>query len=233
MIQGELFDEPGSNEAPDLPDDWLAALSDQFQQPYWQALQSFLSLERESSQVLPPPEDVFAAFRFTPLEKVRVLILGQDPYHGVGQAHGLCFSVRPAVAIPASLRNIYKELRDDLAVPPSQSGCLTRWAEQGVLLLNAVLTVRAGEANSHKDRGWERFTDAVIDVVNARLRPTIFVLWGAYAQKKEKLIDASRHSIIRSAHPSPLSASNGFFGSRPFSRINSLLGDQPIDWRVD
>jgi uracil-DNA glycosylase len=198
-------------------------------------LQQFVRDERKKYTVFPPDKDVFAALHLTPYEKVSVLILGQDPYHDDGQAHGLCFSVRPEVAIPPSLQNIYKELRDDLGCTIPNNGCLTPWAEQGVLLLNAVLTVRAHQANSHQGKGWENFTDAIIRAVNDKPDRVVFVLWGAYARKKAPLIDTSRHSIIQSAHPSPLSASNGFFGSRPFSKINAALhtaGKPEIDWQI-
>jgi uracil-DNA glycosylase len=230
----ELF-ETESGPLPALPASWHTALSDEFRQPYWTNLQEFLAKEREGFTIFPAEEEVFTAFHFTPLESVRVLILGQDPYPGEGQAHGLSFSVKPGIKIPASLRNMYQELKDDLGIEPAKAGHLANWANQGVLMLNAVLTVRAGEANSHKGKGWEVFTDAVIRAVNAKSEPVVFVLWGGNAQKKLKLIDGSRHTIVQSAHPSPLSAHNGFFGSKPFSKINAALvanGIEPIDWRV-
>jgi uracil-DNA glycosylase len=183
--------------------------------------------------VYPPPEDVFAALHLTPYASVKVLILGQDPYHGPRQAHGLCFSVRPGVTPPPSLVNIHKELQDDLDCPPPGHGSLEHWARQGVLLLNATLTVRAGQAGSHQGKGWETFTDEVIRVVSAKPETVVFVLWGGYARRKRPLVDTSRHVVIESAHPSPLSAHNGFFGSRPFSRANAALvaaGRDPIDW---
>lgn len=214
---------------------WRPVLLSETEKPYWKLLQQFVRDERKKYTVFPPDKDVFAALHLTPYEKVSVLILGQDPYHDDGQAHGLCFSVRPEVAIPPSLQNIYKELRDDLGCTIPNNGCLTPWAEQGVLLLNAVLTVRAHQANSHQGKGWENFTDAIIRVVNDKPDRVVFVLWGAYARKKAPLIDTSRHSIIQSAHPSPLSASNGFFGSRPFSKINAALhtaGKPEIDWQI-
>ena len=205
-----------------LPPSWQQALRDEFDKPYFRELQAFLCGERAAHEIYPPESDVFAAFQFTPLDRVAVLILGQDPYHGVNQAHGLSFSVRPGVALPPSLRNIVRELRDDLECPPPTSGSLELWARQGVLLLNAVLTVRAGQPASHQRKGWETFTDAVIRAVNAKAEPVVFVLWGGFAQKKTKLIDATRHAVIASAHPSPLSAKL-FFGSRPFSKINAAL----------
>ena len=214
---------------------WRPVLIAETEKPYWKPLQQFVRDERKKYTVYPPDKDVFAALHLTPYEKVSVLILGQDPYHEAGQAHGLCFSVRPEVAIPPSLQNIYKELHDDLGCTIPNNGCLTAWAEQGVLLLNAVLTVRAHQANSHQGKGWENFTDAIIRTVNAKPDRVVFVLWGAYARKKAPLIDTTRHVIIQSAHPSPLSAANGFFGSRPFSKINAALraADKPeIDWQI-
>ena len=220
---------------PPLPEDWLAALSGEFEKPYWPKLQSFVAEQRRQGAVFPPEEDVFSAFQLTPYGKVRVFLLGQDPYHGPGQAHGLCFSVRPGIETPPSLRNIYKELRDDTGCKAANNGFLVPWAKRGVLMLNAVLTVRAHEANSHKGKGWERFTDAVIEQVNAKAEPVVFVLWGGYAQKKLPLIDTTRHLVVQSVHPSPLSARNGFFGSRPFSQINASLraaGGAEIDWQI-
>ena len=220
---------------PPLPSDWLDALGAEFKKPYWPKLQSFVADQRQQGAVYPPEEDVFSAFQLTPYENTRVLLLGQDPYHGPGQAHGLCFSVRPDIETPPSLRNIYKELRDDIGCKAANNGYLVPWAGQGVLMLNAVLTVRAHEANSHKGAGWEIFTDAVIKRVNAKVDPVIFVLWGGYAQKKLPLIDTTRHLVVQSVHPSPLSARNGFFGSRPFSQINAALrasGGAEIDWQI-
>lgn len=230
----ELFEaEPGP--LPALPPSWLAALGDEFRKAYWSKLQAFVANERNGFTIFPPEGEVFTAFQLTPYEAVRVLILGQDPYPGEGQAHGLSFSVKPGIKIPASLRNMYQELKDDLGIEPAKTGYLANWAKQGVLMLNAVLTVRARDANSHKGKGWELFTDAVIKAVSAKSEPVVFVLWGGYAQKKLRLIDASRHAIVESAHPSPLSAHNGFFGSKPFSRINAALlekGFQSIDWEL-
>ena len=214
---------------------WRPVLIAETEKPYWKPLQQFVKDERKKYTIYPPDKDVFAALHLTPYEKVSVLILGQDPYHEVGQAHGLCFSVRPDVAIPPSLQNIYKELHDDLGCKIPNNGCLTPWAEQGVLLLNAVLTVRAHQANSHQGKGWENFTDAIIRIVNDKPDRVVFVLWGAYARKKAPLINTTRHVIIESAHPSPLSAANGFFGSRPFSKINAALreaGKPEINWQI-
>ncbi|MDB6155944.1 MAG: uracil-DNA glycosylase [Chthoniobacteraceae bacterium] len=214
---------------------WRPLLQAETDKDYWKTLQSFVRTEREQYTIFPPDKDVFAALHLTPYEEVRVLILGQDPYHGPRQAHGLCFSVQRGVSVPPSLVNIYKELRDDLGCSIPRHGNLEHWARQGVLLLNAVLTVRAGQANSHQGKGWEIFTDAVIRAVNDKPDPVVFVLWGAYARKKAQLIDRTRHIIIESAHPSPLSAHNGFFGSRPFSKINEALkkvGKPEIDWQL-
>jgi uracil-DNA glycosylase len=216
---------------PDLPDAWRTALHEETERPEWAELMRFVAAERAAHTVLPDEADVFNAFRFTPLDRVKVLILGQDPYPTPGVPHGLSFSVRPGTRIPASLRNIYRELKDDLGIEPAKHGCLTAWAERGVLLLNACLTVRAGEPNSHANRGWERFTDAAIRAVNAEPRRIAFILWGAAARRKATLIDANRHTVIESAHPSPLSTRNGFFGSKPFSRANAALAE-PLDWEL-
>ena len=215
-----------------LPADWHAVLADEFEKPYFAQLEQFVAQERQSHQVFPPENDMFSAFHTTPFADVKVLLLGQDPYHDDGQAHGMCFSVQPGVKPPPSLVNMFKELRDDLGCAIPSHGCLIPWAKQGVLLLNAVLTVRAHQPNSHKDQGWEQFTDAVIRAVNAKPDPVVFVLWGAYAQKKEKLIDADKHRILKAAHPSPLSMKK-FFGSKPYSSVNTALqelGRQPVDW---
>ncbi|WP_029215163.1 uracil-DNA glycosylase [Kallotenue papyrolyticum] len=217
----------------DLPPSWQAVLAEALAQPWFARLAAFIDDERARHTVYPPEEDVFNALKLTPYTAVRVVVLGQDPYHDDGQAHGLAFSVRPGVPAPPSLRNIFRELQADVGCPPPQHGDLTPWARQGVLLLNTVLTVRAHQPHSHKGHGWEQFTDAVIASLNARVEPVIFVLWGGHAQRKLPLIDTQRHVVLRSAHPSPLAARNGFFGSRPFSRINATLtawGQPPIDW---
>jgi uracil-DNA glycosylase len=217
-----------------LPADWRDALADEFAAPYFATLTAFVAAERAAHIVYPPEEDVFSAFRATPLEKVKVLLLGQDPYHGAGQAHGMCFSVRPGVRPPPSLANMFRELHDDLGCKVPNNGYLMEWAERGVLLLNAVLTVRAGEANSHKGRGWETFTDAVIRVLDARTRPVVFTLWGGYAQKKAQKVAGGHHRIVKAAHPSPLSATK-FMGSKPFSAIDDALaevGEGVIDWQI-
>jgi uracil-DNA glycosylase len=215
--------------------DWNPILRGEFAKPYWPPLQAFVAAERQHHAVYPPPEEVFAALHLTPYAATRVLILGQDPYHGPRQAHGLCFSVRRDVAVPPSLANIHQELAADLGIPPPDHGNLEAWAVQGVLLLNTTLTVRAGRAASHAGKGWETFTDEVIRQVSAKPHPVVFILWGSHARKKKALIDTARHTIIESAHPSPLSAHQGFFGSRPFSRTNAALiaaGLDPIDWRL-
>ncbi len=214
---------------------WLEHLHGEFEQPYMQQLRDFLRQEKQQHDIYPPGPLIFNALNSTPLDRVKVVIIGQDPYHGPGQAHGLCFSVPPDVPIPPSLRNIFKELQDDLGIPPAPHGNLQSWADQGVLLLNAVLTVRQGQAGAHQGRGWETFTDRVIDVVNRQQNHVVFFLWGSYAQKKGACIDASHHCVLRAPHPSPLSAHRGFFGSRPFSRANDYLqanGKTPIDWQL-
>lgn len=220
---------------PQLPEDWLAALGNEFQKPYIHKLKSFLLEERNHALVFPKGKDMFAAFWSTPLKQVRVVILGQDPYHGLGQAHGLCFSVQKGQRIPPSLQNIFKELNDDLGVEMPTHGDLTTWAQQGVLLLNTVLSVRAHQANSHRGRGWEILTDRVIEIVSEKEAPTIFVLWGSAAQRKKGLIDTARHRVLTSPHPSPLSAHRGFFGCGHFSEIDRLIastGGVPIDWTL-
>jgi uracil-DNA glycosylase len=215
--------------------DWNPILRGELAKPYWPELQAFVMAERQRHTVYPPHDEVFAALHLTPYAETKVVILGQDPYHGPRQAHGLCFSVRRGVAIPPSLVNIHKELHSDVGVAPPDHGNLEAWAVQGVLLLNTTLTVRAGQAASHHGRGWELFTDEVIRRAAAKDRPVVFILWGGHARKKKALIDTARHVIVESAHPSPLSAHNGFFGSRPFSRTNAALaaaGLDPIDWRL-
>jgi len=219
---------------------WLEPLRPEFDSPYMAALRAYLIAEKSAGKrIFPKGNEWFRALDLTPLENVRVVILGQDPYHGEGQAHGLCFSVRPEVRPPPSLVNIYKEMASDLGIAPAKHGFLEHWAEQGVLLLNSVLTVQMGMAASHRDRGWERFTDAVIRLINARPEPVVFILWGSYAQKKAAFVDSidrgGRHLVLKSAHPSPLSAHNGFFGSKPFSKANAFLeshGQKPIDWAL-
>jgi uracil-DNA glycosylase len=215
--------------------DWNPLLRGEFAESYWRDLQSFVAAERAAHAVYPPPDQVFAALHLTPYTDTKVMLLGQDPYHGPQQAHGLCFSVRPGVRIPPSLGNIHKELASDLGVAIPTHGNLEHWARQGVLLLNTTLTVRAGQAASHQGKGWETFTDRVIGTVSDKPDHVVFILWGAAARRKRPLIDTTRHTIIESAHPSPLSAHNGFFGSRPFSRANQALvdhGQTPIDWNL-
>jgi uracil-DNA glycosylase len=220
---------------PPIPTSWQPALAGETEKPYYQNLQRFVAEERQNYTVFPPEPEVFTALELTPYERANVLLLGQDPYHDDGQAHGLCFSVRPGVPPPPSLVNMFKELKSDVGFRIPNNGYLAHWAEQGILMLNAVLTVRAHQPNSHKNKGWEKFTDAVIRTMNDKQSPVVFVLWGGYAQKKLSLIDAGRHTIVQSAHPSPLSARNGFFGSRPFSKINTALraaGQPEIDWQI-
>lgn len=217
-----------------IHDSWKPFLREEFAKPYFKALEEFTRSERSRETVYPPHEDVFNAFE-VPFDAVKVVVLGQDPYHGPGQAHGLCFSVRRGVEVPPSLRNVFKELRSDLGVEPPSHGCLESWASQGVFLLNATLTVRAGNAGSHQGRGWEEFTDEVVRKISSRESPVVFLLWGKPARSKCFLIDVGRHSVLSSAHPSPLSASHGFFGSRPFSKANEALvrlGHEPVNWSI-
>jgi uracil-DNA glycosylase len=215
---------------------WKALLQPEFEREYMRELRTFLLQEKHAGkQVFPAGKDMFNALNSTPFDRVRVVILGQDPYHGPGQAHGLCFSVQPGVEIPPSLRNIYKELASDLGIAPARHGSLQSWAAQGVLLLNAVLSVEAGRAASHQGRGWEQFTDRIIALLNERREHLVFMLWGSHAQKKGQFIDRSRHLVLESPHPSPLSASRGFLGNRHFSRANQYLlahGLEAVDWRV-
>ena len=219
-----------------LDDGWKALLAPEFSKPYMLQLKAYLQERRGGgARIFPKGTDYFRALDLTPPEKVRVVILGQDPYHGEGQAHGLSFSVRAGVRIPPSLVNIYKELQTDLGIAPAGHGFLEHWAKQGVLLLNSVLTVEMGMAAAHQGKGWEMFTDAVIRAVNDLPQPVVFILWGAYAQKKAAFVDTSKHLVIKSVHPSPLSAHNGFFGTKPFSRANDFLvskGYPPIDWKL-
>lgn len=219
-----------------IANDWLEPLRPEFSKPYYKKLYQTVNEEYRTHQIFPPADDIFNAFALTPLHEVKVVILGQDPYHGEGQAHGLCFSVKPDVEIPPSLVNIYKELQDDCGCEIPNNGYLTKWAKQGVLLLNTVLTVRAHQANSHRGIGWEEFTDAAIRVLNEQDRPIVFILWGRPAQMKKSMLTNPNHLIIESPHPSPLSAYRGFFGSRPFSRTNKFLkehGLKEIDWQIE
>lgn len=216
-----------------LQNDWAEVLDEEFEKPYYKELREFLKHAYASERVYPPMEDIYNALRVTPYASTKVVILGQDPYHGPGQAHGLSFSVRPGVQPPPSLLNIFKEMESDVGCARPNHGCLLGWAEQGVLLLNTTLTVAQGRPKSHAGHGWETLTDAIIAKLSARQTPMVFILWGAHAQSKVTLIDTYRHHIIKSPHPSPLSASRGFFGSRPFSRANDYLiqdGLDPIDW---
>ncbi len=216
--------------------EWLNALSPEFKKPYYAELFDFVKKEYNSTQVFPPADDIFNAFHLTPLDKVKVVIFGQDPYHNDGQAHGLCFSVKPDVAIPPSLVNIYQELHDDLGCEIPNNGYLVKWAEQGVLLLNTVLTVRAHQAFSHRNVGWEKFTDAAIKILNEQDRPIVFILWGKPAQMKKSMLNNKKHLILEAPHPSPLSSYRGFFGSKPFSQTNAFLkenGVEPIDWQIE
>lgn len=223
-----------------LHDSWKTPLGDEFAAPYMAALKSFLTAQRaQGKRIFPAANEWFRALDLTPLDKARVVILGQDPYHGLGQAHGLCFSVRPGVPPPPSLVNIYKELNSDLGLPRPGHGFLEHWARQGVLLLNSVLTVEMGLAASHRDRGWEKFTDAIVRLVAAKADPVVFMLWGSYAQKKAAFVDSvdkgGRHLVLKAPHPSPLSAYAGFFGCRHFSKANAFLEAQglpPIDWSL-
>ena len=220
---------------PQIENSWKEVLWDEFQAAYFRGLKDFLVGERELHKVYPPGKLIFNAFRHTPFQDVKVVILGQDPYHGKGQAHGLCFSVPQGVPPPPSLINIFKEQQKDLGIPFPAHGNLEAWARQGVLLLNATLTVRAGQAGSHQNRGWENFTNAVIKKISQQREGVVFMLWGRYAQVKEALVDGSRHLILKAAHPSPLSAHNGFFGCKHFSRANAYLqkqGKSPIDWAL-
>ena len=219
-----------------ITNDWLSVLGDEFRKPYYKKLYEFVRQEYNTTQVFPPAEDIFNAFHLTPLSQVKVVIIGQDPYHNVGQAHGLCFSVRPDVDIPPSLVNIYQELHDDLGCYIPNNGYLVKWAKQGVLMLNTVLTVRAHMANSHQGKGWEEFTNAAIAALDKQDRPIVFILWGRPAQMKKSMLHNPNHLILEAPHPSPLSAYRGFFGSKPFSQTNRFLkehGVEPIDWQIE
>lgn len=218
-----------------IKNDWYEIVANEAKKDYFKNLEKFLKEEWKKEEIFPPKDEIFTAFNLTPLKDLKVLILGQDPYHDNNQAHGLAFSVRESVKIPPSLRNIFKELKSDLNISPPNNGYLPSWATQGVLLINAVLTVRAHQANSHANRGWETFTDAIISYINKQDKSIIFLLWGNNAIKKSALIDSSKHTIITSPHPSPLSAHRGFFGSKPFSKINKILaekGEDAINWQT-
>lgn len=219
-----------------IDNDWLNVLGEEFHKPYYKELYQFVKQEYDTTQVFPPADDIFNAFHLTPLNEVKVVIIGQDPYHNIGQAHGLCFSVKPEVEIPPSLVNIYQELHDDLGCKIPNNGYLVKWAKQGVLMLNTVLTVRAHMANSHRGKGWEEFTDAAIRALNRQDRPIVFILWGRPAQMKKSMLNHPKHLILEAPHPSPLSAYRGFFGSKPFSKTNQFLeanGVAPIDWQIE
>ena len=219
-----------------ITNDWLDELGAEFRKPYYAKLYQFIKEEYDTQVIYPPADDIFNAFHLTPLSQVKVVILGQDPYHNVGQAHGLCFSVKPDVEIPPSLVNIYQELHDDLGCKIPNNGYLVKWARQGVLMLNTVLTVRAHAANSHQGKGWEEFTNAAIRALNGQDRPIVFILWGKPAQMKKSMLSNPHHLILEAPHPSPLSAYRGFFGSRPFSKTNNFLqehGAVPIDWQIE
>lgn len=221
---------------PPISGSWAKALQGEFHKPYYKELFEMVGKEYQTRKVFPPPEDLFNAFHLTPLDQVKVVILGQDPYHNDGQAHGLCFSVKPDVEIPPSLVNIYKELEDDLGCYVPNNGYLVKWANQGVLMLNTVLTVRAHQANSHRGIGWEQFTDAAIRILAKQDRPMVYILWGKPAQMKKSMLYNPKHLILEAPHPSPLAAYRGFFGSRPFSRTNQYLqesGLEPIDWQIE
>lgn len=219
-----------------LEQTWLQELQGEFEQPYMASLAAFLESENQSGkQIFPPGDLLFNAFSYTPVDEVKIVILGQDPYHGAGQAHGLCFSVTPGTAIPPSLKNIYKELHDEVGFVIPDHGCLVPWAREGVLLLNSVLSVECARAGSHQGKGWERFTDKVIDVINRRRKGVVFMLWGGYAQRKGAMIDTSRHCVLKAPHPSPLSSYRGFFGCGHFTRANQYLlehGETPVNWAL-
>lgn len=219
-----------------IQNDWLQEIGAEFRKPYYTELFKFVKQEYDTKQVFPPADDIFNAFHLTPFQDVKVVIIGQDPYHNDGQAHGLCFSVKPEVEIPPSLVNIYQELHDDLDCYIPNNGYLVKWAKQGVLMLNTVLTVRAHMANSHHGKGWEEFTDAAIRALNEQDRPIVFILWGRPAQMKKNMLNNPKHLILEAPHPSPLSAYRGFFGSRPFSKTNAFLSEnglEPIDWQIE
>lgn len=219
-----------------IQNDWLEAIGDEFKKPYYKELYDFVKAEYSTTAVYPPSDDIFNALHLTALKDVKVLVLGQDPYHGANQAHGLSFSVLPGQKIPPSLRNIYQELHDDLGCYIPNNGYLEKWAKQGVLMLNTVLTVRAHKPNSHQGKGWEHFTDAIIEAVNKEERPIVYLLWGRPAQSKISMLDNPKHLILKAPHPSPYSADRGFFGCRHFSQANEFLranGQEPIDWQIE
>ncbi len=219
-----------------IGNEWDALLAEEFEKDYYKKLRSFLIKEYNQRRIYPDMYDIFNALKYTSYSSVKAVIIGQDPYHGEGQAHGLCFSVKKGIEPPPSLKNMYKELKEDIGFVPPAHGELVKWAKEGVLMLNAVLTVRAGEANSHKGMGWEHFTDKVIKLLNEREKPIVFILWGGNARRKKELITNPRHKVLEAAHPSPLSAYNGFFGCRHFSKTNEILkqmGQTPIDWSLD
>lgn len=220
----------------EITNDWLDEIGSEFRKPYYKELSDFVLNEYKNNIIYPDSSDIFNAFHLTPLKEVKVVILGQDPYHGEGQAHGLCFSVKPGIKIPPSLMNIYKELKDDLDCKIPNNGYLIKWAKQGVLMLNTVLTVRANQANSHRGKGWEEFTDTVIKAVNKQDRPIVFILWGSPARKKKAMLNNPKHLILEAPHPSPLSSYRGFFSSKHFSKTNNFLkkhGLSPIDWQIE
>ncbi len=236
MIKINKQKERGKIVMPKIQNDWLDVIGEEFEKPYYLQLRSFLAQEYRTKEIFPPADDIFNAFHFTPYQNVKVLLVGQDPYHNIHQAHGLSFSVQPDVPIPPSLQNIYRELHTDLGCKIPNHGYLKKWADQGVLLLNTVLTVRAHQANTHQGLGWEQFTDAVINAVNEIDRPVVIFLWGRPAQKKKSMLNNPKHLVLTAPHPSPLSAFRGFFGSRPFSQANQFLeanGVKPIDWQIE
>ena len=221
---------------PSIDESWKMVLSEEFKKDYFKSLKEFLTKERKKYIIYPPAPKIFACFNYTPFDKVKVVIIGQDPYHGPGQANGLCFSVSPGIQQPPSLQNIFKELHNDLGIPIPRSGNLEPWAKQGILLLNATLTVRANQAGSHQKQGWENFTDAVIQVLSEKKKDLVFLLWGKFAQSKEILIDSSKHHILKAPHPSPFSVHSGFFGCKHFSKTNELLkqeGAKEINWKIE
>ena len=234
--ESEAIDEQETNTNVQLDPSWLAVIGDEFNKPYMVELKQYLQQQKQQRKIIyPPGKWIFNALNSTPFDKVKVVILGQDPYHGPNQAHGLCFSVLPGVRFPPSLQNIYKELNNDLGINPPNHGSLQRWAEQGVLLLNATLTVERGNAGSHQGKGWEQFTDAIVNALNEKRAGLVFLLWGSYAQKKGEFIHRDRHLVLQAPHPSPFSANRGFFGCRHFSKANEYLvaqGKTPIDWAI-